>query len=509
MRVSSSSNAAGSSKPRRRGSLSIVDGNEHHHSVQFYEGEEFLVRSVADFLVAGFDVGEPAVVIATPEHRLGLAEALTARGVDVEWSRRRGMLNEFDAQATLASFMVGAAPDAELFNAQLAPVLEKVRRRRRSTKMRAFGEMVNLLWCDRNGEAALALEALWNRLAETQSFSLLCGYSMSRFDDANDASVFSAICAEHTHVVPTERYVERDEMSRLFEITLLQQRAQALESEIKRRELLEATLRSALEERERLLEAERVARNEAEEARRLAEQANRAKSDFLAIMSHELRTPLNAIGGYAELMELGVRGAVTDGQREALDRIQRSQRHLLGLINQVLNYARLETGTVRFELENVSLDAQLRAADTLVFPQMQAKGLRYTYTACDPHILVRVDAEKLQQIVLNLLTNAVKFTDRGGAITVTSEVVGSFVQLRVRDTGVGIPGDKLTSIFDPFVQVDSHYTRTRDGVGLGLAISRDLARGMGGDLSVESTLGVGSTFVVLLPISPSAGDTTR
>src|SRR6478752_1542782 len=125
--------------------------------------------------------------------------------------------------------------------------------------------MVSLPWCDRNGEAALALEALWNRLAETQSFSLLCGYSMSRFDDANDASVFSAICAEHTHVVPTERYVERDEMSRLFEITLLQQRAQALESEIKRREVLEATLRSALEERERLLEAERVARNEAEE----------------------------------------------------------------------------------------------------------------------------------------------------------------------------------------------------------------------------------------------------
>jgi signal transduction histidine kinase len=332
---------------------------------------------------------------------------------------------------------------------------------------------------------------------------------MSRFDDANDASIFSAICAEHTHVVPTERYVERDDMSRLVEITLLQQRAQALESEIKRRGVLEATLRSALEERERLLEAEREARNEAEEARRVAEQANRAKSDFLAVMSHELRTPLNAIGGYAELMELGVRGTVTDGQREALDRIQRSQRHLLGLINQVLNYARLETGTVRFELESVPLDALLRAADTLVFPQIQARALRYTYTGCDPHIFVRVDAEKLQQIMLNLLTNAVKFTDRNGEITVTTEVVGAFVQLRVRDTGVGIPSDKLAAIFDPFVQVDSHYTRTRDGVGLGLAISRDLARGMGGDLSVESDLGVGSTFMLLLPLSPSAGDTRR
>ena len=507
MRVSSSSNAPGASKTRRRGSLSIVDGNEHHHSVQFYEGEEFLVRSVADFLVAGFDVGEPAVVIATAEHRAGLAEALTARGVDVEWSRRRGMLNELDARATLESFMVGTSPDAGLFTAQLTPVLEKVRRRRRSTTIRAFGEMVNLLWCDRNGEGALALEALWNRLAETQRFSLLCGYSMARFDDANDASIFSAICAEHTHVVPTERYVERDDMSRLVEITLLQQRAQALESEIRRREVLEATLRSALEERERLLDAERAARSEAEEARRLAEQANRAKSDFLAVMSHELRTPLNAIGGYAELMELGVRGAVTEGQREALDRIQRSQRHLLGLINQVLNYARLETGTVRFELESVSLDAQLRAAETLVFPQIQSKGLGYTYGGCDPHILVRVDAEKLQQIMLNLLTNAVKFTDRNGEISVTTDVLGAFAQLCVRDTGVGIPRDKLAAIFDPFVQVDSQYTRTRDGVGLGLAISRDLARGMGGDLSVESVLGAGSTFTLLVPLSPSAGDT--
>jgi signal transduction histidine kinase len=168
----------------------------------------------------------------------------------------------------------------------------------------------------------------------------------------------------------------------------------------------------------------------------------------------------------------------------------------------VLNYARLETGTVRFELESVSLDAQLRAAETLVFPQMQSKGLRYTYAACDPHILVRVDAEKLQQIMLNLLTNAVKFTDRSGEISVATDVVGAFVQLRVRDTGVGIPSDKLAAIFDPFVQVDSHYTRTRDGVGLGLAISRDLARGMGGDLSVESVLGVGSTFTLLLPLSP-------
>jgi len=365
--------------------------------------------------------------------------------------------------------------------------------------VRAFGEMVNLLWCEGNGGAALALESLWNALSDTHSFSLLCGYGLQRFDDAADSAIFSAICAEHTHVVPTEQYVERDENSRLLEISLLQQRAQALESEVRRREALEATLRTALSERERLLGAERRARGEAETAQRLAEQANRAKSEFLAVMSHELRTPLNAIAGYAELMELGVQGPVSPGQREALERIQRSQRHLLGLINQVLNYARLETGNVRYSLTDVPVDAMLRAAEALVYPQMQAKGLRYSYGGCDATLALRADGEKLQQILLNLLTNATKFTDRGGEVRLETEAAGDFVRVRVRDTGVGIAADKLSLIFDPFVQVDSQYTRTRDGVGLGLAISRDLARGMGGELTVESALGIGSTFTLSLP----------
>ena len=501
MQLSSSRNAQGAGKPRQKGSLSIVDGNAHRHAVQFYESDEFLVRSVSEYLMAGFELGEPAVVIATSEHLAALRDALTARGVDVEWSRRRGLLTQLDARTALASFMSNGVPDEVLFKAQISPILDKVRHRRRSANVRAYGEMVNLLWCDGNGAAAVALESLWNTLAETQQFSLLCGYNMARFDDAGDASIFSAICAEHTHVVPTERYVERDDTSRLVEISVLQQRAQALESEIKRREMLEATLRSALQERESLLEGERTARAEAEQARRVAEQANRAKGEFLAVMSHELRTPLNAIAGYAELMELGVHGSLSEPQRQSLDRIQRSQRHLLGLINQVLNYARLETGTVQFVLRDVPLDPLLRAADALLYPQMQAKGLKYTCVGCDPRILVRADAEKLQQILLNLLTNATKFTDRDGEITVDASVVGDFVRLAVRDTGVGIPADKLSSIFDPFVQIDTHYTRTRDGVGLGLAISRDLARRMGGELSVESTLGVGSTFTLALPIA--------
>ena len=501
MRLSSSRNAPDLGKPRRYGHLSIADGRQDHHAVQFYETDAFLLRSVSDYIIEGFRADEPALIIATAEHCASLDAALVTHGIDVEWSKRRGLLTERDARETLSTFMSGGMPDEARFRSHMEPALEAARRRRRSNTVRAYGEMVNLLWCDGNGRGALALEALWNQLAETQRFSLLCAYCMARFDDAADSKMLSALCAEHTDVVPTERYVERDDMARLVEITMLQQRAHALASEIKRREVLEATLRSALEERERLLDAERSARAEAEDARLLAEHANRAKSDFLAVMSHELRTPLNAIGGYAELMELGLQGEISEGQRNALERIQRSQRHLLGLINQVLNYTRLEAGTVQFVLTDLSLDPILRAADTLVFPQMQAKGLRYTCKGCDPGIVVRADGEKLQQILLNLLTNATKFTDPTGEISVDAEIVDEFARLRVCDTGIGIPADKLGAIFDPFVQVDSHFTRTREGVGLGLAISRDLARKMGGELSVESTVGLGSTFTLALPLA--------
>ena len=499
--LSSSRNAADLGKPHRHGGLSIAASDHNHHSVQFYETDAFLVRSVTDFLINGFNAGDAAVVIATPEHCESIDAALMARGIDAGSSERRGFLTELDARAMLSSIMCDGMPDEALFRRHVEPALESVRRRSRSNGLRAYGEMVNLLWCDGNGGAALALETLWNRLAETRQFSLLCGYCMSRFDDAADAKIIAAICDEHTQVVPTERYVERNDAARLVEITLLQQRAQALESEIKRREVLESTLRSALRERERLLDGERAARAEAEEARKLAEQANRAKGDFLAVMSHELRTPLNAIGGYAELMELGLQGEISEGQRSALERIQRSQRHLLGLINQVLNYTRLEAGTVEFVLADLPLDPILHAADTLVFPQMQAKGLRYTYKGCDPTIAVRADGEKLQQILLNLLTNATKFTDANGEISVDAVAVGDLAHVRVRDSGVGIPADKLVAIFDPFVQVDSHFTRTREGVGLGLAISRDLARKMNGELSVESVVGVGSTFTLALPLA--------
>jgi signal transduction histidine kinase len=237
----------------------------------------------------------------------------------------------------------------------------------------------------------------------------------------------------------------------------------------------------------------------AEKAQVLAEDANAAKANFLAAMSHELRTPLNAIAGYVELLEMGLRGPLTEEQRTDLGRIRKSQQYLLGLIEQVLVFTQLDAQKVAVHIQDVSLDDVLHDTETMVKPQIVAKGIEYRYEARQPGILVRADREKTQQIVLNLVTNGAKYTSPGGRVTVSSQPHNGTVHLKVTDTGPGIPDKMLATIFEPFVQLDRRLNQPREGVGLGLTISRDLARAMGGDLVVDSTLGVGSTFTLVLP----------
>jgi signal transduction histidine kinase/DNA-binding response OmpR family regulator len=240
---------------------------------------------------------------------------------------------------------------------------------------------------------------------------------------------------------------------------------------------------------------------EAERARAEAEAANQAKSDFLATMSHELRTPLNAIAGYTELLEMELRGPITGEQRDDLRRIRRSQRHLLALVNDVLNFARLDTGHLQYEITRVPLADALGEVETMVAPQLQAKGLSYELSLPPKSLAVLADREKLQQIMVNLLSNALKFTASGGRIAVACAVEGSSVAITVSDTGRGIPSDKLEAIFEPFVQVERTLTRETEGSGLGLAISRQLAWAMDGDLTVVSDVGVGSAFTLTLPVA--------
>ena len=272
-------------------------------------------------------------------------------------------------------------------------------------------------------------------------------------------------------------------------------------------EMQSEELKSTIEELEQQTALAEKARVVAEEATRIADEANRAKSLFLTTMSHELRTPLNAIGGYVDLLALEIRGPLVDPQREDLRRIKKSGQHLLSLINDILNLAKIESGQLDLQIRNVALADVFENVDTLVAPQFNSKGIAYVFPQCDPMLRVRADSDKLQQILLNVLSNACKFTDAGGRVTVDCDATEDgadgrteLVAIAVRDTGRGIAHDKLDKIFEPFVQIDRHLTGvSQQGVGLGLAISRDLARSMAGDLVAQSEAGVGTTFVLTVP----------
>ena len=230
-----------------------------------------------------------------------------------------------------------------------------------------------------------------------------------------------------------------------------------------------------------------------------AEAASRTKSEFLATMSHELRTPLNAIGGYAELIDMGVAGAINEEQRSYLMRIRNSQQHLLAIINDLLNYSRSEAGQITYEMGEVSLHEVVDTALPMMTPQAQSKHLAVAHGPCTPAATAWADQQKVEQIVLNLLSNAVKFTPEGGQITISCAQGEDRGTITVSDNGPGIPADKVEAIFEPFVQLGRTLTSQQQGTGLGLAISRDLARAMNGDLAVENTPGGGATFTLTLP----------
>jgi signal transduction histidine kinase len=278
--------------------------------------------------------------------------------------------------------------------------------------------------------------------------------------------------------------------------------------------LRDVTDRREAEERAKLLIEEQQARIE-------AESASQAKSEFLAMMSHELRTPLNAILGYSELLDLGLAGPITDAQRQQLRRIGSSGRHLLGLVNEVLDLARVEAGRLAVRHDVRALGPIVESALVLAAPLAEERGLTIRPPGDALGSLVFVgDEDRTRQILVHLLANAAKFTPSGGSISVQVEDCASpapnarvqeashWLSVCVTDTGVGIAPEQIETIFAPFVQGQGGHTRDRDGSGLGLTISRRLARLMGGDITVESRPGKGSTFTLWLPAA-SEGQTAE
>jgi signal transduction histidine kinase len=229
-----------------------------------------------------------------------------------------------------------------------------------------------------------------------------------------------------------------------------------------------------------------------------AEAAARTKSDFLAMMSHELRTPLNAIAGYAQLLDMGFRGALTDGQRDAVNRILRGQEHLLALVDAVLTFSRLTSG--RLAIDSSELDAAdlIDLASEPLVVEFAAREIDFRILPCPERARVCADRERVVEILRHLLSNALKFTPRGGAVTVGCEEAAGMIRFIVTDTGRGIPEAQRDAIFQPFVQAERGLTRSADGSGLGLAIGRELAERMGGSLTVSSEVGSGSRFILSL-----------
>jgi len=246
---------------------------------------------------------------------------------------------------------------------------------------------------------------------------------------------------------------------------------------------------------------------DAEAARSQAEAANRAKSDFLAVMSHELRTPLNAVLGYADLLQAEISGPLTDLQKTHVNAIKASARHLLQLIEEILAFARIETGREEINLQITDLATLMEEAAALITPIAGQKNVEFRLSLPPLNTRLCTDPQKLRQIMVNLLSNAVKFTEKGH-VAFSTQVTPEWIEIVVEDSGIGIPQQHLENVFESFWQVESTTTRRTGGTGIGLSVSRNLARALGGDITVASSEGQGSTFTIRHPtaLDPCGGD---
>ncbi|HEU4579159.1 MAG TPA: ATP-binding protein [Polyangiaceae bacterium] len=481
----------------------LADPPSASHTVQFYDDEGFLLETVARFAGAGLEAGDRVLLIVTPEHARGVLGQL-----DPECLGRalhEGQLSVVDARALLGSVLVDDLPDTGLFRAALAPLLE-ASLACPARRVRAFGEMVDVLWRAGNRRAALRLEELWVELLEEQPIALLCGYAAAHFRELGDSRGFSDVCASHTHVMPTERYSQlADSQQRLREISMLQQRARALEGEVRQRKAIESALREVLERRAQV-EAELRASLEREQEARLQAQANDAfKEVFMGILGHDLRNPLNTILTTARLMIL--RGELLPESEKRVERVITSGVRMQRMIEQILDMARdrLTSGIAISRTaprDLVALVAKIVEETRLAHPERRIE------LASEGSCLAAVDADRFEQVISNLLGNAATHGDPARPILVrvarvNGENGAAQVSLSVRNYGAPIDPDFLPLLFDPFRRQRKPEGRSA-GLGLGLYISERIVRAHGGTIRVESSEQEGTLFETVVPCESSA-----
>jgi PAS domain S-box-containing protein len=605
-------------------------GSTATHVVQFYDGEDFLADVVAEFMAAGIASGQSVVVFATEPHLAAFTTRLAAQGFGLAELCRSGRLTLRDARETLATFMSGSTPDPQLFQEAMRPVIEKAVASANHSVVRAYGELVDVLWKDGQPLAAIRLEELWNELAQQHSFSLLCAYAMGHFYKEAHSGHFDEICQRHGDVLPTEEYSRLDAPARALEVARLQQRARTLENEIRHRRELEDSLREALADARcaersslqlaaivessedaivskdldgivtswnqaaermfgyeaaemvgqsirrlipadrqaeeddvlarvrrgetinhyetvrhrkdgsrihisltvspirdrsgRIVGASKIARDiserkqleaEREEllarehaARTEAEEVNRVKDEFLAVLSHELRTPLNAILGWTQV----VKGWRTDPAtvRRALEVIDRNARAQAHLVDDLLDVSRIVSGKLQMTFERIDLARVLSAAVDSIRPAAREKGVQLDAVPGQGGHWVIGDADRLQQVIGNVLSNAVKFTPSGGRVDARFERDGAEARIVVSDTGQGIPAEFLPHVFDRFRQADGSAAREHGGLGLGLSVARHIVEAHGGTITAASRgEALGSTFTIVFPPSTAASEVVQ
>ncbi|MFN2557882.1 MAG: ATP-binding protein [Nitriliruptorales bacterium] len=442
--------------------------------MEFYESDEFLVASGVQFLAPALAGGDAAIIVATSEHRQKFEAALVGEGLDITTARRRGQLIDLDAGRTLAGFMEEGVPDPERFRALLSGLMDEAIEGGR--RLRIYGEMVALLWEEGNIPAAIALEDLWNELAENRDFTLMCAYPMRVFTREESGAPFRTVCQQHTDVIPGESYSKlTDPHDRLRAVALLQQEASAGIHESR---------------------ALRRKQNELEVALDRLRELDRLRNEFVAMVVHDIRTPATLISEFLRLVRDG-RSEFGDAEiEEYLTKASNNAAQIERLVADILTMARIDSGEFSYDLRAIDLGSLV---ERVVNGMRSATGRSIELSRGSPLPAVLADEVRQVQILNNLLTNALKFSPQTSTVHVSVVDRGDHLVISVRDEGVGINPDDLPQLFRPFSRLAERGNGTVEGIGMGLHIAKALAEGQGGTISVDTVKGEGSTFSYTVP----------
>jgi len=462
-----------------------LEAPKRRHVAQFYEGEEFLIDAVVRFADDGLRAGDGVVLVATRPHLDAVASRFRGSALREAVSSGRAML--LDANETLSEITVDGVPDLTRFERTVERAVERCVRAgesRRTTadprgRVRAFGEMVDVLCRDGRHHAAVRIEKLWNRVAQIHDLSVFCGYAMSGFACEEDGARFDEVCEQHDLVIPAESSAPTDDPVELRrEIARLQQRAQLLKGEAKKYEVLERSYQRALREQQRV------------------EHTSRVRDMLLAAVSQELRRPLKAIVSWSSLL----RSAQPIDVLEAAEAIELSAHDQYQLLDDLTDASRVVGGTLRLRLGPVDLAFVLRAAVEAVSNAAMTKDITIGLSIESDPCLGHADARRIQQVFSNLLSNAIQFTNESGRVSVALARRDNEIEFTVRDNGRGMTAAALPHVFDRLTQVGGQAATRPNGLRVGLGVARHLVELHGGAISAESEgPGRGSTFTVRLP----------